>query len=158
MSHPYSPPSRLVAPDLYQTKVRWGGRPQMPLIKLILIEFSYSPFFFFLIPSRCWMSQTQTARLTAKPHSSIRKTSGSTRRGWRPSWSRAGQTAERLSPLHSFLSSPSLHHPTTSVFHLYLIEGRKKKHQIYQNSSATLIKGRKKQPNQNGLCPACQYV
>lgn len=100
--------------------------------------------------SRCWMSQTPTARPTVRPHSSIRKTRGSTRRGWRPSWSRAGWTSELLSLSTPSSPPPSLHHPSTSVFHFYLI--KKKKQQLYQkNSSATLKirKNEKKDPENN---------
>lgn len=61
--------------------------------------------------SRYWTSRTPTARPTVRPHSSTRRTRGSTRRGLRPLWSRVGWMSERLRPpnptlLHSIAPPP----------------------------------------------------
>lgn len=73
-------------------------------INILIIENAVF-FSIFFSHSRCWTSQTPTARPTVRRHSSIRKTRGSTRRGWRPSWSRAGWTSELLLvSIYSFLS------------------------------------------------------
>lgn len=110
----------------------------------------YSLSSLFFLHSHCWMSQTPTAQPIARLHSSIRKTRGSMRRGWRPSWSRAGWTSELLS--RSSPSSPStpLHHPSTSVFHSYLIEKGKIATLSEELKCHPEKKGRMKQPNQNG--------
>lgn len=112
--------------------------------------------------SRYWTSRTPTARPTVRPHSSTRRTSGSMRRGLLPLWSRVGWTSERLRP-PTVPSSPPLPpppHSCPSRSHFYLIEtttaknNKKRKtemEQLYQkNSSATLKKGRMKQPNHSG--------
>lgn len=99
--------------------------------------------------SRCWTSQTPTARPTVRPHSSIRKTRGSTRRGWRPSWSRAGWMSELLSLSAPSSPSPSLHHPSTPVFHLYLIKKRKKNSNYIRRTQVPPWKKKKKDPENN---------
>lgn len=105
--------------------------------------------------SHCWTSQTPTARPTVRLHSSIRKTRGSTRRGWRPSWSRAGWTSELFftpSPLPFLLHHTLYHHPSTPVSHFYLI--KRKKQQLYQKKSSATLKGEKRsreQPNQKDI-------
>lgn len=96
--------------------------------------------------SHCWTSQTPTAQPTVRPHSSIRKTRGSTRRGWRPSWSRAGWMSEllSLSALYSTLlsithSSPSKYFSLSFLPHREKKSRKKKTQQLYQkNLSATL--------------------
>lgn len=102
-------------------------------------------FFIFFSHSRCWTSQTPTARPTVRRHSSIRKTRGSTRRGWRPSWSRAGWTSELLLvAIYSFLSiAPSS--SSSQYFSRSFLPHQEKKQQLYQkNSSATLKKWKNK--------------
>lgn len=101
--------------------------------------------FIFFSHSRCWTSQTPTAQPTVRRHSSIRKTRGSTRRGWRPSWSRAGWTSELLLvAIYSFLSiAPSS--SSSQYFSRSFLPHQEKKQQLYQkNSSATLKKWKNK--------------
>lgn len=102
---------------------------------------------FFLSRSHCWTSQTPTAQPTVRPHSSIRKTRESTRRGWRPSWSRAGWMSELLllSALLSIThSSPSKYFSLSFLPHREKKSRKKKTQQLYQkNLSATLGGGRK---------------
>lgn len=104
--------------------------------------FSSLVFLFFLSRSHCWTSQTPTAQPTVRPHSSIRKTRESTRRGWRPSWSRAGWMSELLlfSALLSIThSSPSKYFSLSFLPHREKKSRKKKTQQLYQkNLSATL--------------------
>lgn len=110
--------------------------------------------------SRYWTSRTPTAQPTVRPHSSTRRTRGSTRRGLRPLWSRVGWMSERLRP-PTLPSSPPSAPPTPVHRSLIFTSSRrrrrrrqkkqKKIEQLYQkNSSATLKKGRMKQPNHSG--------
>lgn len=87
--------------------------------------------FLFLSRSHCWTSQTPTAQPTVRPHSSIRKTRESTRRGWRPSWSRAGWMSELLA-----LCS-SLHHPlfTIQVLQSLIFTSSRKKIKKKENTA-----------------------
>lgn len=116
----------------------------------------------FLSRSHCWTSQTPTAQPTVRPHSSIRKTRESMRRGWRPSWSRAGWMSELLllSALLSIThSSPSKYFSLSFLPHREKKSRKKKTQQLYQkNLSATLGGGGQEQPNQNGHYLACQCI
>lgn len=118
--------------------------------------------FLFLSRSHCWTSQTPTAQPTVRPHSSIRKTRESTRRGWRPSWSRAGWMSELLllSALLSIThSSPSKYFSLSFLPHREKKSRKKKTQQLYQkNLSATLGGVGQEQPNQNGHYLACQCI
>ena len=123
------------------------------LCYLMLIR-SGGYFFSHFFRSRCWMSQTPIARPTVRPHSSIRKTRGSTRRGWRPSWSRAGWTCE----LHSLVSTTL----SPSSFSLSFLPHQEKTATISEVLKCHPEKRNKKtsreQPNQNGHYLACQYI
>lgn len=71
------------------------------------------------------------------------------------SWVDVWASLSRSSP-----SSPStpLHHPSTSVFHSYLIEKGKITTLSEELKCHPEKKGRMKQPNQNGHYLACQYI
>lgn len=116
--------------------------------------------------SHCWMSQTQTVRPTVRPHNSIRKTRGSTRREWRPSWSRAGWTSELLSFSTQSLPSSSAHYPITSIYIFFLphppknptISEELKCHSEKKKGGIKKKKNSREQPNQNGHKLACQHI
>lgn len=117
--------------------------------------------FLFLSRSHCWTSQTPTAQPTVRPHSSIRKTRESTRRGWRPSWSRAGWMSELL--LLSALLSIT-HSSPSKYFSLSFLPHWEKKIKKKENT-ATISEelkchtgGGQEQPNQNGHYLACQCI
>lgn len=84
----------------------------------------------FFICSHCWMSQTPTVLPTARLHSFIRKTRGSMRREWQPSWSRAGWTSE-LPSLSAVYYPSSPHHVITTVFFLPYPQQNKGKKNSY---------------------------
>lgn len=155
MCRPYSPPSRLVV--FHSLFIHFNSRWSMMILYRDIrsispgyLTFRMSTFsslvFLFLSRSHCWTSQTPTAQPTVRPHSSIRKTRGSTRRGWRPSWSRAGWMSEllSLSALYSTLlsithSSPSKYFSLSFLPHREKKSRKKKTQQLYQkNLSATL--------------------
>lgn len=134
MCRPYSPPSRLVV--FHSLFIHFNSRWSMMILYRDIrsispgyLTFRMSTFsslvFLFLSRSHCWTSQTPTAQPTVRPHSSIRKTRESTRRGWRPSWSRAGWMSELLA-----LCS-SLHHPlfTIQVLQSLIFTSSRKKNQ-----------------------------
>lgn len=86
----------------------------------------------FFTRSHCWMSQTPTVLPTARLHSFIRKTRGSMRREWQPSWSRAGWTSE-LPSLSAVYYPSSPHHVITTVFFLpYPQQNKGKKTAIFE--------------------------
>lgn len=108
-------------------------------------------FFIFFSHSRCWTSQTPTARPTVRRHSSIRKTRGSTRRGWRPSWSRAGWTSELLLvAIYSFLSIAPSSSSSQYFSRSFLPHQEKNSNYIRRTQVPPWKNGRIKQPNQNG--------
>lgn len=104
---------------------------------------------FLVVHSRCWTSQTPTARRTVRPHSSIRKTRGSTRRGWRPSWSRAGWTSELcLSPC-SFLSITNS--SSSQYFSLSFLPHQEKKTASISEELKCHLKKKRSREQPNGM-------
>lgn len=141
MCRPYSPPSRLVV--FHSLFIHFNSRWSMMILYRDIrsispgyLTFRMSTFsslvFLFLSRSHCWTSQTPTAQPTVRPHSSIRKTRESTRRGWRPSWSRAGWMSELL--LLSALLSIT-HSSPSKYFSLSFLPHREKKIKKKENTA-----------------------